>query len=1147
MIADTTSVIRPLTIQSTKATTFGALGIILFLVISGITAYSNTRTLYSETAEIVRIHQVIETMDEIFTLIKDAETGQRGFLITNNESYLEYYTKARVQVAAKTVALVQLIGNSTAIVNMTNLVDLRFEELEQAIVLRRTQSLQAASTAVGTEQGQILMEKIRAQIGVVRAERVDDYKNRLETMRDAYQTAIVVGIITSVLSLFLVGLVVYFSRLSNVTRRREVRKQQIQVGLSKTMDGEQDQQQLGSNILTFIADKLNAQVGAMFVGNHDLFQRLATYGVPENAQIPEQVRAGEGLIGQAATDKKMHLIGPVPEGYLTMGSAFGSTAPRYLVIFPTFVDGAVNAILELGFLHPVDDFDLQILESIASSIGVAVKSADYRIEQQNLLEKTQLQGEELQAQSEELRVANEELEQQSNLLRVSQTQLEEQQEALIQSNETLHQQTEVLEMQRDDLEDTKAAVQLKAEELERSSQFKSDFLANMSHELRTPLNSLLILSKLLTDNAAGNLTEEQVKFSSTIHSSGNNLLELINDILDLSKIEAGQMQIFSESVSLQGLINDLHKTFDPLAAQKSIELRMDIESQCPKFIATDRQRVEQVLRNLLSNGIKFTEKGSVSLTISIVADKKVAFTIVDTGIGIAKTDQQSIFEAFQQADGKTNRQYGGTGLGLSICKEMTRILGGTLSLLSAPNEGSTFTLVLPEKCVQEEVPDKLAMEQVDTGLFTTEDAIPMAGNTHTEIVNTHKPLYHLVDDREHVAQDKNLILVVEDDEQFAKIIYDLAHELNFYCLVTSTAHEGLLLAKQFLPAAVVLDIGLPDGSGLTVLDQLKNDKHTQHIAVHIVSARDDQQTALNLGATSYLTKPVSHEQLVQALKGMESQFKQKVQRVLVVEDNLIQRESIGHLLDAENIEIIGVANAAECLSLLKDSTFDCMVLDLHLADSTGYELLETLGQNDTYSYPPVIVYTGQELSSADERRLAKYSKSIIIKGAKSPERLLDEVTLFLHQVVTNSPAELPAKLESTAQRNNHLKNRHILIVEDDVRNVFSLVSILEPQGVLLTIARNGYEALEALENADSKGEIELILMDVMMPGMDGITAVGKIREKHVWKTLPIIMLTAKAMPNDRDKCLQAGANDYLPKPIDIEKLLSLLRVWMPKQ
>lgn len=1146
MTTDTTGAIKPLSFQSTKTTNFGAIGILLFLVISGVMAYSNTRTLYSETAEIVRIHQVIETMDEIFTLIKDAETGQRGFLITKDESYLEYFVKAREQVAAKTVVLIQIIGNSSAIINLTKLVDLRFEELEQAIVLRRTQGLQAASDAVATEQGQVLMEKIRAQIGIVRAEREKDYKNSLDTMGDAYQTALVVGIISTVLSLILVGLVVYLSRLTNITRRREVRKQHLQVGLSKVMDGEQELQQLGSNILAFLADRLDSQVGAIFIGEHGLYQRLATYGTPANAELPEQIRAGEGLNGQAASDNKMHVIGPVPDGYLTMGSAFGSASPRYLVILPTFVDGAVNAIVELGFLHPVDDYDLQILESISSSMGVAIKSADYRIAQQNLLEKTQNQGEELQVQSEELRVANEELEQQGNLLRVSQVQLEEQQKALMQSNDRLQQQTEVLETQRDDLENTKAAVQLKAEELERSSQFKSNFLANMSHELRTPLNSLLILSKLLADNAKGNLTEEQVKFSTTIYSSGNNLLDLITDILDLSKIEAGQMQIFAESVSLQSLVKDLKNTFEPMAEQKSIQLNMSIAAQCPNFITSDRQRLEQVLRNLLSNGVKFTEKGKVTLTITAATEANVTFTIVDTGIGIATEEQHTIFDAFQQADGKTNRKYGGTGLGLSICKEMTGILGGTLTLQSTLGEGSTFTLILPEKYVPLEVYDKPPIEQAETALPAKEEAITTTDKVPSEIINITKPLYHLEDDREHLAQDKNLILVVEDDEHFAKILYDLAHELNFNCLITSTAQEALSLAKQFLPAAVLLDIGLPDGSGLSVLDQLKHDKHTRHIAVHIISARDDPLTALNLGATSYLTKPVSNEKLVQAFTGIEARLSQKVRRVLVVEDNLIQRESIGKLLDADSIEIHGVGSAAECLALLKSTTFDCMVLDLNLADSSGYELLETMSENDNYSNPPVIVYTGQDLSPADERSLAKYSKSIIIKGAKSPERLLDEVTLFLHQVVSELPAEIQAILETTAQRDDQLKNRHILIVEDDVRNVYSLVSILEPQGIVISIARNGYEALAALEKLDSNGKIDLVLMDVMMPGMDGITAVGKIRENSLWQTLPIIMLTAKAMPNDRDKCLQAGASDYLPKPIIIEKLLSLLRVWMPR-
>jgi CheY-like chemotaxis protein/signal transduction histidine kinase len=799
-------------------------------------------------------------------------------------------------------------------------------------------------------------------------------------------------------------------------------------------------------------------------------------------------------------------------------------------------------VLELGFIHDIEDSTVELMELAAEAIGVAVQASNYRTHLQNLLEETQRQSEELQAQSEELRVSNEELEEQGRALKESQTRLEHQQAELEQTNAQLEEQAQQLEIQRDDLAQANSSVQAKARELEQASQYKSDFLANMSHELRTPLNSSLILAKLLADNPTGNLTPEQVKFAQTIQVSGNDLLMLINDILDLSKIEAGHMEVKSESVRLDRVLSDLTRTFEPIAKQKGLTFKVSRDQNCPDVIETDRLRLEQILKNLISNALKFTEKGKVELLIHKDGEM-VALTVSDTGIGIPETHQKSIFEAFRQADGTISRKYGGTGLGLSISRQLARLLGGSIELRSEEGKGSAFTLRLPF------VYDETLVEAQEAYMPEAVSAPqPVPKNMPAPRKKPDLPRGRIKDDREELVKSGRIMLVIEDDESFAGILYNLAHELDFQCLIATTAEEALMVARQYTPSAVILDVGLPDNSGLSVLDRLKRDDRTRHIPVHVVSANDYSQTAMLLGAVGYMIKPVKRAELVDALKNLEIKISQHVRRVLIVEDDLIQRESMAKLLGSHDVETVGAGTAAECLDLLKTEKFDCMVLDLSLPDATGYALLETLSQRDGYDFPPVIVYTGRELSENEEQSLRKYSKSIIIKGAKSPERLLDEVTLFLHQVVSDLPPERQKMLEAARNRDAVLEGRRILVVEDDVANIYALTSILEPHGAIIQIARNGREALETLQaNKGKKGqESDLVLMDMMMPEMDGITATREIRKKPEYKKLPIIMLTAKAMKDDQEKCIQAGANDYMAKPLDVDKLLSLIRVWMPR-
>jgi CheY-like chemotaxis protein/signal transduction histidine kinase/CHASE3 domain sensor protein len=1130
----------PFAAQAGLWTLLGVMSAVLFFVFSGAVSYFNVQVLQADNAKIVHSHDVIRGLDALFSTMQDAETGQRGYLLTGNEKYLQPYEDALARVHAQLSDITRLTAdNANQQANIRELaphVDAKLAELKQTIDLRRRQDAAAALAVVSTDRGKLEMDAIRDRLQVMSQEEARLRDARLAEMRAASRNAIASGVLAALLGMALTGVVGLLIHRAARARQRQAWLQAGQVGLSAAMLGDKTVQQLGDSLLDFLAPHLGAQAGILFTGEGEAFARAAQLGVPGDATIPARFLAREGLLGRVAADGRTIVLHDIPEGYLTIGSALGREKPRHLVIAPLSADGLVNGVVEFGFLNPVDERVEALLEQVAEAAGIALRTAKYRTELQNLLEETQRQAEELQVQSEELRVSNEELEEQGRALKEQQARLEQQQVELEQTNSQLEEQAQQLELQRDDLARSSAAVELKARELEQASRYKSDFLANMSHELRTPLNSLLILSKLLSDNPQANLTDEQVRFARTIQSSGNDLLTLINDILDLSKIEAGHIEVRAESVSLRRLAADLNRTFDPIAGERRLTFAIAIADDCPPAVVTDRQRLEQILKNLLSNAFKFTETGGVTVRVARGQDT-LAFAVTDTGIGVSAEQHRAIFDAFRQADGSINRRYGGTGLGLSISRELARLLGGAIALESQPGEGSTFTVTIP-----------LAYHPVNV-VARPEPGAPAATPDRLAATPARPPWVCAVDDdRDQLEPTRRLLLVVEDDPAFAGIVRDLARDAGFQCLAAGTAEEALALAKRFKPSAIILDIGLPDQSGLAVLDRLKRDDETRHIPIHMVSGSDQAQTALSLGAVGYLVKPVKREDLAEALQTLEGQLTRTVRRVLIVEDDPVQRDAVTRLLRAGDVETVSAGTAAECLRLLKTQTFDCMVLDLSLPDASGFSLLETLSGEGDYAFPPVIVYTGHDLSADDEQQLRRYSSSIIIKGAKSPERLLDEVSLFLHQVVAELPPEQQKMIHEARNRDAVLEGRRILVVEDDVRNIYSLISILEPRGAVVEIARNGQEALDALDRAPQDGvpPIALVLMDVMMPVMDGLDATRRVRQDARWAKLPIIMLTAKAMPDDQQRCLAAGANDYMAKPLDVDKLLSLVRVWMPR-
>lgn len=1126
----------------------GLAAVLSSFLISALTAYQNIQILRQNVGGITRSHEVLMSLNQLLSMAKDAETGQRGFVITGDERYLAPFNEAASQLEGKLKELESLASSDSDyqkfLLTLHSAMEQKIAELRETIQLRRNEGFEPARAVVVTDRGKAAMDTIRDSVQSMQQIERETRRLRLREMEAAYGKALLSGIVSALVGAALTCTVAYQLHQSMSYRIRQERLLSGQLKLNQMMSGDQKIEQLGDNVLRFLSEFLNAQVGAFYAVQGGGFRRVAAYGVPADARIPDFFLPGDGLLGQTVKDQKRIQLNDVPDGYLTFGSAFGTGKPRHLTILPIAIDGTPIGVVELGFVEEISESTNELFDRASESIATAIRSINYRTHLQELLEETQRQAEELQAQGEELRVSNEELEEQGRALRDSQARLENQQAELEQTNSQLEEQSQLLEQERDEVTRGKTALELQAKQLEAASRYKSEFLANMSHELRTPLNSSLILAKLLADNVSGNLSDEQVRYAETIQTAGNDLLVLINDILDLSKIEAGHLELRLETFALSRITDALERTFRPVAEQKGLEFLIEVSPDCASELQTDRQRLEQVLKNLLANACKFTEVGQVRLSVNQPKEGQVQFIVTDTGIGIPEADQQIVFDAFRQADSRISRKYGGTGLGLSISRELARMLGGSISLASEPGKGSTFTLTIPE----------LHSQYVDTPLVSPAAITPRpqlvpamrAPETATSLslASTQRKTSMAKES----SNGHRVLLIVEDDVTFSGLLEEMARGLKFDTLVARNAEEGVALAIESRPSAVILDLGLPDHSGLWVLDRLKHDAATRHIPVHVISASDATQTALSLGAVGYLLKPVQKDDLVGAMEQLTSRLSDRKGRVLVIEDDPVQLESVRQLLKSLNVETLGASTAAEALEQLKGATFDCMILDLSLPDATGYSLLQTLSEEDAYSFPPVVVYTGRDLSLQEEQKLRRYSKSIIIKGAKSPERLLDEVTLFLHQVVSELPPEHQRMLEKARSRDATLEGRRILVVEDDVRNVFALTSVLERQGALVEVARNGREALEVLDASKQSPDrrIDLVLMDVMMPEMDGLTAVRKIREQSEWKRLPVIMLTAKAMKDDQENCISAGANDYMAKPLDVDKLLSLVRVWMPR-
>jgi len=1187
----------------------------------GLISYQSTNDLIETSREENHTYQVLSQLEDLNLQLINAETGQRGYIITGKQSYLEPYNAATQVLAQKVNELQRLTADNpnqqSRLDVLQPLIAQKLAELQETIDLRQNQGFEPSQKVVLTDRGKELMGEIHKVIQTMKIEEDTLLKQRAEKAQAAARqtlASIVYSIPVFSLILALIGFIltrhisVPLKRVSDLAekmadgdlsvtlpdsdRQDEIGVltrtfNQMIVNLRNTTQKNDEQNWLKSNLAEFtqmlqgqrnlksvsrmilsnLAPLVGASQGVFYamesIDNDPVLKLLSSYAYKERKNVANQFRLGEGLVGQSALEKQRILLTQVPNDYIRITSGLGEASLLNIIVLPILFETQVNAVIELASFGSFKELHLTFLEQLSEILGVFLNNIASQFQTQQLLEESVALTQELQTQQEELQQSNQRLKEQAHELEESQFLVKQSNEELQQLNEDLEEKAELLEAQNQEVarknqqvERARQSLEEKAEQLALSSKYKSEFLANMSHELRTPLNSLLILARLLADNSLNNLTDKQVEYSQTIYSAGTDLLELINDILDLAKIESGTMSLDIEQIVLADLETSLEQTFRQVAQNKELSFTIQLDDKLPPTIYNDSKRLQQILKNLLSNAFKFTQQGGVKLQIDIateageVDNPMIAFAVSDTGIGILAEKQKIIFEAFQQADGTTSRKYGGTGLGLSISRELAQLLGGRIELVSQPGQGSIFTLYLPrrqEKNGQNTLTTSSSEPITSIRTASIIKELPMVESSPTTVDTSASAKVlstfpsEIPDDREIIQPGDRILLIIEDDDKFARILLDMARQQGFKTIVSLQSKLGLALAQQVKPNAIMLDIHMPEMDGWTVLDRLKHNPNTRHIPVHILSVDERQQRGLQLGAITYLQKPVSPEALTQVLSEIKGFIDRQVKTLLIVEDDPIQAQSIIELIGNSDVQSTAVGTGAEALLILRSHHFDCMVLDLGLPDMSGFTLIEQIKLEPRLLKLPIIVYTGKELSRQEETQLRGLAETIIIKNVRSPERLLDETALFLHRVQANLPPPKRQILEQLHQTDPVLANRKILIVDDDLRNIFAITSFLESYQMQVLFAENGRDGIATLQ---TNSDINIVLMDVMMPEMDGYETTRAIRQQQQFRSLPIIALTAKAMPGDKEKCIEAGASDYITKPVDTEQLLSLLRVWL---
>jgi signal transduction histidine kinase/DNA-binding response OmpR family regulator/CHASE3 domain sensor protein len=1175
---------------------------LLILFITSLASYLSIRNLIKSAEMVSQSNAVMFKLEDVISTLKDAETGQRGYLLTGREDFLEPYKGAKEvalglidQIKAETknnpvqqrnvkklqdliqgrfeilkntveiksrggfVSVAELINGKSYMDGARSLIkvmegeekrilDLRTARLNRmagftpiliifaaflailiTIFFYRKVTLDFNTRVSLQEELQHKNEEIDNRITVIQgiANRISsgDYQMRLdEEQKDG------LGSLAGSLNAMAESLQYSFSLLED--------KEWLQSGIAALNDkmvGEKTVQQLADDIVAEIVEQTHSQVAAFYLVEEDRTLHLVgSYSLMEEHKR-KKLRFGEGFVGQAVQSRKQLLINDIPDNELTISFAIGTTRPRNVIAVPIFREGEVIGVMEFGSIRVYTPLQLDFFNNISDNIGVAISVSQNRKKLQEFLEETQAQAEELQAQHRELEGLNAELEAQTQRIQTSEEELRVQQEELLQSNQELEERTNLLEEKNQLIQERNLDIQHKAELLEQSTKYKSEFLANMSHELRTPLNSILLLSKLMSENK--DLDEEYIEYAEVIQSSGQGLLGLIDEILDLSKIEAGKMKLEFTDVNIKEVATDMRSLFNPVAKNKQLELIIDAEETLTTINA-DKMRLEQILKNLLSNAIKFTAEGKVVLTINKDEQaENILFKVTDTGIGIPAGKQELIFEAFHQADGSTRRKFGGTGLGLSISRELAKLLGGKIEVTSTENVGSEFTFSLP--LIRKEDPEEdLAPEAVVPPIYVERIEPVVAERFTVDLI----PL-EIEDDRNDIQPGDRVILIIEDDTNFAKTLLKFTRKKNYKGIVAVRGDVGIELANRYQPLAILLDIQLPIKDGWQVMEELKANPATKPIPVHIMSSLEVKKESLLMGAVDFINKPVALEQMKQIFQKLEDALSRHPKKVLIVEENKQHAEALSYFLSNYSIHTEVVSNVNQSIGALNKNEVDCVILDMGIPDRNAYETLDMIKKSRGLENLPIIIFTGKNLSKGEENRIKQYADSIVVKTAHSYQRILDEAGLFLHLV---EEKEVDGKHKKTPSENlgglyEVLNNKTVLIADDDVRNIFSLTKALEQHKMKVLAATDGKEALQMLKENPL---VDVVLMDMMMPEMDGYETTKEIRKIQAYKQLPVLAVTAKAMMGDREKCIAAGASDYISKPVDIDQLISLLRVWL---
>ncbi|GEP95743.1 response regulator [Chitinophaga cymbidii] len=1167
---------------------------LLLLIFSAVASYISIRNLVESARLVDHTNDVLRRLDGVLLRLKDAETGQRGYIITGNETYMVPYQKAidsiRINIARVKEMTIDNPVQTAAADQLLEQVMLRANVLKSNIDKKKNG---AVLTVGDIEEGRVYMEQVDQLVQLMKARETQLMKERTENMNKFAASTPAFLIIATVLSLLIT--VTFFVKVNNdfkkqrqlrreleikdedisrrisiirdianrisagdySTRAQEVGedglgnlsvslnkmassleysfgllegKEWLQTGVTTLHDkmlGEYDLPLLSRSIIDFVVTYTGSHAGAFYmVEEGSALHFLDGYAV-DGKHVKPVIPFGDGLAGQCAESRQMMHLQNVPEDLLVISHATGAVKPRNIVAIPLHHERKTEGVIELASLRPFSENDLAFLEAIGSSIGTVLHGVKNRRRLQELLEETQSQSEELQAQHNELENINSELEAQTEKLQASEEELKVQQEELLEANEELEEKARLLEERNQLVFERNIEIQRKAEELEQSTRYKSEFLANMSHELRTPLNSILLLSRLMGDNSQQNLTEEQVEYASVIQNSGKGLLSLIDEILDLSKIEAGKMELVYSDVSVEDIMQDMRSLFEPVAKEKGIDFRVKADDNVYSIIETDKLRLDQIIRNLVSNALKFTATGYVELRVSMPEQRStVMFTVKDTGIGISRDKQQIIFEAFQQADGSTRRKYGGTGLGLSISRELTKLLGGEISLKSEPGKGSEFTVSIPAT-------------RAAAAAFTVqpqEKTEPLPETKRERFVSQVIP-EQVEDDRASITQKDRVILIVEDDTSFARALLEFTRQRGYKGVVTVRGDEAAGLALQYRPQGILLDIQLPVKDGWEVMEELKSNPLTRHIPVHVMSSFQGRFKSLSKGAVDFIDKPVAYEMMDDIFTKIEFMLHNNPRKVLIVEEDMKHAKALAFYLSNYKVNTEIRENILESVEALRQKEVNCVILDMGIAGERSYDTLDEVKRSPGLENVPIIIFTGKRLSKSEELRIKQYADSIVIKVANSYQRILDEVSLFLHLVEERKEAAKP----KLGVREEVLKGKTVLLADDDVRNIFSLTKALEAHGMRVHSAVDGREALERLREHP---ETDIVLMDMMMPEMDGYESTRMIKSDERFSKLPVIAVTAKAMTGDREKCIAAGASDYISKPVDIDQLLSLLRVWL---